>query len=313
MHRLEPQEVREMDPIQILWSAAGITMDTGSERRLVDVTDGDTPNIRMPVRMLSVDTPEVTAGSVAAATRIDQEFVQLVEWIDAGTAPISPGFAAYVRPKLATGKAGTLHFTQGQQASAFAKQNIQTRLTRPNGSMRNLFIRMDAGSPFDDNGRLLAYVAPNYSKSERESMSRRDRATFNLDLIESGWAATFVIYPAIPGELDLPIFIQAAVGAFEHRRGIWAEADTLPAYEYRALEKLHDITKKIAAGGALRDADVFSWRTRYCADMRTRLLHGPEDYLGILPPYRLWIWPKDVNDAISRLNLVPAPRLVGSA
>lgn len=43
---------------------------------LVDVTDGDTPNIRLPVRLLSVDTPEVTARTDQRAQAIDQEFVQ---------------------------------------------------------------------------------------------------------------------------------------------------------------------------------------------------------------------------------------------
>ena len=36
---------------------------------LVDMTDGDTPNIRMPVRMLSVDTPEVTAKPISGHKR----------------------------------------------------------------------------------------------------------------------------------------------------------------------------------------------------------------------------------------------------
>ena len=73
-------------------------------------------------------------------------------------------------PKLSTGQAGTLHLDQGQAASAFAKENIATRLTRPDGSHRNLSIRV-ADSPFDDNGRLLAYVAPNDSARERETLS----------------------------------------------------------------------------------------------------------------------------------------------
>ncbi|HKQ00418.1 MAG TPA: hypothetical protein VJ735_08810 [Actinomycetes bacterium] len=42
----------------------------------MDVTDGDTPNIRLPVRLLSVDTPEVTARTDQRAQAIDQEFVQ---------------------------------------------------------------------------------------------------------------------------------------------------------------------------------------------------------------------------------------------
>lgn len=302
-----------IEPVQILWSAAGVTMDPASERRLVDVTDGDTPNIRMPVRMLSVDTPEVTARSLEGATRVDQEFQQLVSWINEGRAPISRSYAEFVVPKLATGNAGTLHFQQGQAASEFSKRNIEERLHREGGQPRNVFIRFDAASPFDDRGRLLAYVAPSYSDKERKMMTRRDRATFNLDLIEKGWAAPFIIYPAIPGELDLPIFLEAAVLAFTERRGIWAAAETLPAYEYRALEKLHDITKRLVAGENLKSSDVFAWRSRYCADMRNRMLHGPEDYFGVPPPYRLWMWPKDVNEAVSRLNLVPAPRLVGAA
>jgi endonuclease YncB( thermonuclease family) len=83
-----------------------------------------------------------------------------------------------------------------------------TCLTRPNCRQRNLCIRA-TDPPFDDNGRLLAYVAPDYSAAERATMSRRDRATFNLDLVEGGWAAPFIIYPAIPGEQDLPLLVGA--------------------------------------------------------------------------------------------------------
>lgn len=215
-------------------------------------------------------------------------------------------------PKLATGRAGTLQFQQCLDASAFAKDNMEQRLTRPDGSKRNLFTRI-AEHPFDDNGRLLAYVAPNYSAVERRTLTRRDRATFNLDLVATGWAAPFAIYPSIPGELDLPLLIDAAVDAATARRGIWASDETLPAYEYRAMEKLFRVTKKIVGGAELRAGEAHSWRERYCADMRTRTLHGPEDYADIPPPYRLWIWHDDVAEAVGRLNLVPAPRLVGAA
>lgn len=298
-----------IEPIQIMWSPAGVTMQSVGARALVDITDGDTPNIRMPVRMLSVDTPEVTARSEQRAHAIDEEFRQLAEWIQQGRAPISPWLADVVEPKLATGRAGTLQFQQGRDASAFAKDNAEQRLTRPNGGKRNLFTRI-AERPFDDNGRLLAYVAPNYSATERHTLTRRERATFNLDLVAAGWAAPFIIYPSIPGELDLPLFVEAAVDAANARRGIWASDETLLAYEYRAMEKLYRVTKKIVEGGELRAGEAHSWRERYCADMRTRTLHGPEDYTDIPPPYRLWVWPGDVADAVGRLNLVPAPRLV---
>ena len=42
-------------------------------------------------------------------------------------------------------------------------------------------------------------------------------------------------------------------------------------------------------------------------------LHGPGDYFGIVPEYRLWIWPRDLNETIGRLNLLPSPRLVGAS
>ncbi|MGH3566974.1 MAG: thermonuclease family protein [Pseudonocardia sp.] len=300
-----------IDTVQVLWSPAGATMPSLGGRALVDVTDGDTPNIRMPIRMLSVDTPEVTARTPAGAARADERFVQLAEWIRQGRAPISPGLAEYMLPRLETGKAGTLQFQQGSDASAFATANIAKRLARPDpdATPRNLFIRI-ADEPFDDNNRLLAYVAPDYTEKERQELPRAERSTFNLDLVTGGWAATFVIYPSIPGELDLPLLIQAAADARTAEKGIWADATTLLAYEYRAMEKLHTTTKKIVDDTPLRPAERFAWRERYCVDMRDRALHGPEDYLGVPPEYRLWIWPLDVGNAVGQLNLTPAPALV---
>jgi endonuclease YncB( thermonuclease family) len=298
-----------IDAVQILWSPAGANMPALGARALVDVTDGDTPNIRMPIRMLSVDTPEVTARTQNRAAAIDQELAQLAEWIGQGRAPISQLLADVLVPKLAA--AGTRQFQQGTQASAFAKQHIDTRLTRPNRSKRNLFIRT-AASPFDNNHRLLAYIAPNYSAAERRTMTRRERATFNLDLVEQGWAAPFVVYPSIPGELDLPLLLEAASSARAAPRGIWTDDQTLLAYEYRAMEKLFRITRRLVGGEELSSQETHGWRERYCADTRTRVLHGPEDYAGVPPEYRLWLWPQDVSDAVSRLNLVPARRLVGA-
>src|SRR6266545_4049190 len=86
------------------------------------------------------------------------------------------------------------------------------------------------------------------------------------------------------------------------------DGDTLLAYEYRAMEKLHRITKKKVTNAPLDPGEEYSWRECYCLDMRTRTLHGPEDYFGIDPEYRLWIWPQDLNQAVGRLNLTPTPR-----
>lgn len=70
-------------------------------------------------------------------------------------------------------------------------------------------------APFDTNGRLLAYLAPNYSAAERNEMTREQRSTFNLDMVRAGWAVPFVLYPAIPGELD---FTPAPGGCDRGRR-----------------------------------------------------------------------------------------------
>jgi hypothetical protein len=46
------------------------------------------------------------------------------------------------------------------------------------------------------------------------------------------------------GELDLPLLLEAASAAVSEPRGIWANAETLLAYEYRAMEKLFRVTRK---------------------------------------------------------------------
>lgn len=293
-----------VEAVEILWTPAGQNLPSLGTRALVDVTDGDTPNIRMPVRMLSIDTPEVTARSSDKAADIDQEFLQLADWIRQGIAPVTSAFREHILPKLESGNGGTLQFEQGQQASSFYKAISDERLIRDSGRKRKLFVR-SADAPFDEFGRLLAYVAPSYSKTEREKMTRRERATFNLNLIESGWAIPSVLYPSIPGELDLPLFLEAAVSAKEDEAGQYAESLFLPAYEYRMCEKLHDITKKLIAGQNLSFPEQLEWRSRYCADMRTRHLFGPEAYTEIPEPYRLWIWPHNLQEAIGKLNLVP--------
>ncbi|MCP3901886.1 MAG: nuclease, partial [Desulfobacteraceae bacterium] len=226
------------EQIQVLWTPAGVNLPSLGSRSLVDISDGDTPNIRMPIRMLSIDTPEVTAKSADRAGDIDNNFKTLADWIQSGIAPVSKEFADYIVPKLASGNAGTLQFNQGKNSSKYHKDIVEQRLTRDSGKKRNLFIR-GSESPFDGYGRLLAYVSPSYSKKERQSMTRYERATFNLNLIESGWAAPFIMFPNIPGELDLPLFLDMAADAKDKKRGQYQDDLSLPGYEYRMCEKLY--------------------------------------------------------------------------
>lgn len=298
-----------IDAVQILWMPAGINMPDLDTKQFIDTHDGDTPSVRMPVRMLSIDTPEITAKTADGAARVDERLAQLAEWITdrPNDVPITGRYAAYLLPKI-TGAAGTLQFTQGTAAAEYARANFDQRLTKPDGARRTLFVRV-ADSPFDPNGRLLAYLAPNYTRTELQTLSREQRRTFNLDMIESGWAATFILYPSIPGELDMPMLLRAAADAVTARRGIWNEPTTLLAYEYRMAERLYQNTKAIIVDDK-PPRDPWDWRERYCVDMRDRALHGPEDYIDIDPTYRLWLWPADVKSAVAQLNLTPTPRLV---
>jgi hypothetical protein len=52
--------------------------------------------------------------------------------------------------------------------------------------------------------------------------------------------------------------------------------DTGPA------EKLFQVTRKLVHNQPLKPGEARSWRERYCVDMRTRSMHGPEDYLASL-------------------------------
>ncbi|MGY0499673.1 hypothetical protein ACWZHB_14410 [Nocardia sp. FBN12] len=301
-----------IDPVEIFWTPRGTSLAALDTKRLIDIHDGDTPSIRMPVRMLSIDTPEITAGSAEGAARIDAKFLELAEWITDRPAqvPISPDLAAFLLPRLAAGNAGTLQFTQGTAAADFAKDNAAQRLTLPNGRQRSLFVRI-ADTPFDGNARLLAYIAPSLTRTELATLPPEQRSTFNLDMIRAGWAAPFVLFPSIPGETDLPMLLHAAADAVAAGRGIWADPHTMPAYEYRSVERLHSIAKSIIVDNR-PVADPRGWRERYCVDMRTRELVGPEDYFTIDPIYRLWLWPADVREAVTTLNLHPSPRLAGA-
>ncbi|REL28507.1 nuclease [Thalassotalea euphylliae] len=293
-----------MTKLEILWSPSGTNLPSLGVKSLIDISDGDTPNIRMPIRMLSIDTPEVTAKSPTGAAKVDAKFKQLATWIAQGKSPVTASFADYILPKLTQVAAGTLQFNQGKLASAHYQEVINKRLTKPNGSQRKLYIRSPE-PPFDHFGRLLAYVAPSYSPSERAAMTRLERATFNLDMLASGWAAPFVLFPNIPNEADLPLVVDMCEKAINQGLGQYQEPLSMAGYEYRMCEKLYQITRQLVAGKSMSEKKKLSWRSRYCADMRNRQLYLPEGYFIVPPPYRLWIWPDDLPAAIGVLNLIP--------
>ena len=294
-----------MSEVKIFWDPDGFELSALGDRNFLKTTDGDTPSVSIPIRMLSIDAPELHYPDNKLPSSQDKNLAQLAEWILAGKAPIDSGLGKYLYPKLATGAAGTLQEGQGKKAKEHFEELLDKKLALPNGKKRNVFLRA-ADEYFDQYGRLLAYMAPNYSAKELATLSRKDRASFNHMMVESGWAATFLIYPSIPGYLDMVMLQQSAKDAFQKKMGAWSDALTLTGYEYRMMVRLHEITKQIIDGKNLSSKEKFSWIDRYCADMTTREIFYPQDYYKVETYNRIFIWPADVAEAVSRMNLVPS-------
>jgi endonuclease YncB( thermonuclease family) len=294
-----------MANIKIFWDPSGLELDSLGQKNYLRATDGDTPYVSISIRMLSVDTPEVHYPGNQKPSRQDENLTQLAAWIQAGKAPINSGLAQYLQPKLATGRAGTLQEQQGKSATDKFEAMLEEKLTKPNGSKRRVYLR-SADEPFDQYGRLLAYMSPSYSAQELASMSYKDRATFNLMMIDSGWAASFPIYPSIPKYRDLVMLQEAAKDACENGRGAWAEPMMLTGYEFRMCVRLHQITKKLVEGKRLSSKEQYSWVSRYCLDMTTREMFFPQDYYKVKPCNRIFIWPEDAVEATANLNLIPS-------
>lgn len=294
-----------MSDIKIFWDPSGLELDSLGKKSYLRATDGDTPYVSIPIRMLSIDTPEVHYPGNQKPSRQDKNLAQLAAWIQAGKAPINSGLTQHLQPKLATGTAGTLQEQQGKSATAKFEAMLQAKLTKPNGSKRRVYLH-SADEPFDHYGRLLAYMSPSYTAKELASMSYKNRASFNLMMIDSGWAASFPIYPSIPKYRDLVMLQEAAKDACGNGRGAWADPMMLTGYEFRMCVRLHQITKKLVGGKKLSSKERYSWVSRFCLDMTTREMFFPQDYYKVKPYNRIFVWPEDAVEAVANMNLVPA-------
>jgi endonuclease YncB( thermonuclease family) len=293
-----------MPEVKIFWDPQGLAIDSLGTKEFLRATDGDTPYISLSVRMLSIDAPETHYPGRSRPSNSDDDLAKLAEWIYQGQAPIDDQLAAYIYPRLVTGQAGTLQEHQGKQAAAMFEDLLDKRLTRENGTRRNLYVSA-ADERFDQYGRLLAYIAPSYSSEELETLSVWERASFNLLMVRSGWAATMIIFPSIPKYPDLVLFRDAAREAYLSGLGAWAEPTLLTGYEFRMAVKLHKITKRLVDGEKLSSSQRKAWIERYCVDMTTQQIYYPEQYYKVAPYDRLFVWSKDVAQAVAQLNLVP--------
>jgi len=293
--------------IKLFWDPQGAELDQLADKKLVgEPSDGDTPYIRMPIRMLGIDTPETNLPGHASAVANNQKLADVATWLRAGGHGLPPGLVDHLAPRLDTGTAGVDHHQQGQDATQYFKSLLKTLLTKPDGKQRDVFV-WTSRQPFDANKRLLAYLAPEYTRAERQLAQFQNRKTFNLLMLESGWAAPIIIYPNLFKNSDLRLARQAILSARAAQRGIWANPNTLLAYEFRACLKLWEkIQEQRQAGQAGRTLTirVSDWLTRYCGDMCLQTIYEPQDYYQVPPENRFYVWPQDVRQAVADLNLM---------
>jgi len=185
------------------------------------------------------------------------------------------------------------HIEGGNRATHALQTLHDERLLREDLSFRQLGV-FPQGEAIDFFGRILAYTAPWYSKKELQT--NPDRTTFNLNLLEQGWAAFFPFYPSLPKNSDFQMALDASIRAWDNRAGVWNMfGDTfLLAYEFRMLIKL----------GQKAEDDEKVWNStfyRHCIDLRTMQDTGPFGFYDVPPPYRLWVKTDDMAQA--RLDL----------
>lgn len=267
-------------------------------RSLSRVSDGDTPVVEQPIRMVSCDTPE-KAGYAGKPEISQPKLDNCRDRLEQGYYDDLPNpLRRYLIKKL-TPDAAQRHIEAGNEATRVFETILEQRLTRPNGTKRRLAV-IPTGEIIDRYGRLLAYLAPWFSGTRTDPVPPRNhpaRRTFNLDMIENGWAAFFAVYPSLPNNEDMDFAIRDAELAWRERRGAWREygRNLLLGYEYRACIKLG--TAGSASAGL---ADAFQ---RVCVDLRNLRVVGKYGFYRVPPCYRLWIWQHDLEKARVDLGL----------
>ena len=261
----------------------------GDKPTFISATDGDTPTIQTPIRMLGIDAPELhyQGANVEQPGKYDAAFAGFL----AGAGKdLDAGLKAHLAKRLDAG-ASTRHIQAGEVAFAHYQQIVAERLHRVSATTgkaiapRKLFT-MVSQQVFDRYGRLLAYVAPAYTKDERDAIEAAKRPTFNLQMMQDGHATSLLIHPNLPKPDDLLLVRQAMASAKRRRKGLWKSATPmLQAFEFRW------IVDTIA--GKRKGPD------RFCGDFTTAKLYLPQQYYKVADENRLWFFNEDVGKAVT--------------
>jgi endonuclease YncB( thermonuclease family) len=254
----------------------------------VSCTDGDTPTLQLPLRMLGMDAPEYHYGGATAKNpgKFDKD---IASFLTKAGKDLDQGLQNYLKARVGS-NASTRQIQAGQVALDHFKDIVAKRLGRGMGkngkplTPRHLFT-MASKDVFDRYGRLLAYVNASYEKKERDKIPESKRPTFNLQMIQDAQAVSLIIYPNIPKEKDLALVQEAVKNARTHGKGFWKNPDkVLLPYEFRWIVD--------TIQGKRNGPD------RYCADIVSGKLYPPQRYYEVLPENRVFFFQEHLSQAI---------------
>jgi len=159
---------------------------------------------------------------------------------------------------------------RGQRQSPWAEAALrQLRSIAPPGAQVQLMTDRQA---VDQYGRLLAYIV-------------RGQRNLNLELLHSGWAVAYLIYP----NLTLLPQVQAATAAAVARgRGIFDRRTPLPLLPYELRQRVENRPP-----------------SKFCGDTRTHRYYGPAEYQRVPVAWRVFFFTEAQARAFGYSPAVP--------
>lgn len=245
-----------------------------SPSSLLSISDGDTPEVKMGVRMLGIDTPELHFPGTGSPDRQDPVLVKLPSMTTFQNLPKE--LRDYLEPRLEG--AGTRQKKWSLLAKAELEKIVEEGLRVEGKKQRRKLFLACGEEVIDCYGRILAYAGPYMTKEERVKLGQPE--TFNLRMLKAGLAVSNIHGTNLPKDEDIKLVIEAVKNAKKKKLGFWKEGDkVLHGYEFRALVRM-------AMGQA-----GFRYRV---ADLRPQLEGQPmkylraEEYISIPEEYRVF-------------------------
>jgi endonuclease YncB( thermonuclease family) len=266
-----------------------------SPKKDIGGPDGDTIKIEQPVRLVSCDTPEKEKPFGTAATAQPKLNVAKKRLQEGFFTALPKGLINYFIQRI-TADAAKKHINAGKDASNHFEKVKNAALNRPNGTRRKVGV-LPSGEVIDRNGRMLAYIMT-YLEKPIPPKNDPSRKTYNLIMVEDGWASFFPIWPSLPTDpKDFDVIYTAAKKAWSAKKGMWNKYgnNLLLPYEYRLLMKLsvkYDAAKHKNQNNFIKIMMEAAFQ-RLCVDLRTMKLVGKFDFYKVPPSHRFWIWETD--------------------